>query len=39
VIAIATLAGLMQFLESSEDQNLQQYRLAVEAYRSRWGVS
>ena len=39
VIAIATLAGLMQFLESSEDQNLQQYHLAVEAYRSRWGVS
>jgi len=39
VIAIANLAGLMQFLESSQDPELARYQSAVHDYRQRWGVA
>jgi orotate phosphoribosyltransferase len=39
VVAIATLAGLLQFLQASDDHGLAQHRSAVEDYRSRWGIS
>lgn len=39
VIAIANLAGLMQFLESSQDPELARYQSAVRDYRKRWGVA
>ncbi len=39
VIAIANLAGLMQFLESSQDPELARYQSAVRDYRQRWGVA
>lgn len=39
VIAIANLAGLMQFLESSQDPELARYQSAVRQYRQQWGVA
>lgn len=39
VIAIATLADLLQFLESSDDKELTQHRAAVAAYRQQWGIA
>lgn len=39
VIAIANLAGLMQFLESSQDPELARYQSAVRDYRQKWGVA
>ena len=39
VIAISNLAGLMQFLESSQDPELARYQSAVRDYRQRWGVA
>lgn len=39
VIAIANLAGLMQFLEASQDPDLAQYQSAVRDYRQKWGVT
>lgn len=39
VIAISNLAGLMQFLESSQDPELARYQSAVRDYRKRWGVA
>ncbi len=38
VIAIATLADLLQFLQASDDNDLIQHRDAVAAYRKQWGV-
>jgi orotate phosphoribosyltransferase len=38
VIAIASLAGLLQFLQESDDRGLSQHRDAVLAYREQWGV-
>ena len=38
VIAIATLADLLQFLQASDDKDLIQHRDAVAAYRKQWGV-
>ena len=39
VIAIATLADLLQFLENSDDKELTQHRAAVAAYRKQWGIA
>lgn len=39
VIAIATLANLLKFLEDSQDPGLTQHRAAVQAYRDQWGVA
>jgi orotate phosphoribosyltransferase len=39
VIAIATLADLLQFLDKSGDAALAAYRAPVHAYRERYGVS
>jgi orotate phosphoribosyltransferase len=39
VIAIANLAGLMRFLETSQDGNLAHYKSAVSAYRATWGIA
>lgn len=39
VIAIATLADLLTFLQDSEDRELSQYRAAVLAYREQWGIA
>jgi orotate phosphoribosyltransferase len=39
VIAIANLAGLMAFLEDSDDHALAHYKSAVSDYRNKWGVS
>jgi orotate phosphoribosyltransferase len=39
VRAIASLTGLLSFLQASEDPGLSQYQQAVQEYRMRWGVS
>ena len=38
VIAIATLASLLQFLEKTNDPTLREHQEAVRAYRQQWGV-
>ncbi len=39
VIAIATLADLLQFLDSTGDASLAAYKASVQTYRERYGVS
>ncbi|MFM1855084.1 MAG: orotate phosphoribosyltransferase [Pseudomonadota bacterium] len=38
VAAVATLADLLHYLESSEDETLRRHRVPVQAYRERYGV-
>jgi orotate phosphoribosyltransferase len=38
VAAVATLADLLLYLESSEDDTLRRHRVPVQAYRERYGV-
>jgi orotate phosphoribosyltransferase len=38
VAAVATLADLLQLLETSDDAELRQHRAPVRAYRERYGV-
>ena len=38
VIAIATLASLLQFLEKTNDPTLREHQEAVRLYRQQWGV-
>jgi orotate phosphoribosyltransferase len=38
VLAIATLADLLQYLQASSDAKLAEFRSAVSAYRDRYGV-
>ena len=38
VVAIANLKDLLEFLNSSADQNLQTHLPAVQAYREKYGV-
>lgn len=39
VIAIATLADLLKFLQSSDDRELAHHWASVQAYRDQWGVT
>lgn len=39
VVAIATLDGLLAFLQASENRELAQHEKAVQGYRTRWGVA
>jgi orotate phosphoribosyltransferase len=39
VRAIASLTGLLSFLQASKDPGLSQHQQAVQDYRERWGVS
>lgn len=39
VRAIASLTGLLSFLQASDDPGLNQYQQAVQDYRTRWGIS
>jgi orotate phosphoribosyltransferase len=38
VIAIASLANLLQFLEQTKSPELARHQVAVLAYREQWGV-
>lgn len=38
VVALASLSGLLQLLEETDDPELVQHRAAVVAYRDRWGA-